>query len=95
MSKSYLNKKLEYKVYDLNGKEKPRPYFKLNQHGSVPTIGQDKHSKKLIMDIWHSLNKTTEPIVVSRYSTLLSYGMGIASIDEQKRQIRKQVNLCC
>ena len=78
----YLNPNLEYKVLDSNGNEKPRSYFKLNLHKSIPTIGKSQHSKKLIMDILHSLNELTDPIKVSCYLTLLSFGMGLAAINE-------------
>ena len=77
----HLNPNLVYKVGDLNSKEKPCPYFKSNQPKTVAAIGQDKGSKSLIMDIMHSLNKLTDTIKVSCYSTLIAFGMGVAAVD--------------
>ena len=81
--KMYLNLDLVYKVADSNGREKPHPYFKLNQP-TTATIGQSQGSKKLIKDIVHSLNKFPDMIKVSHYSTLLSFGMGLAAIDRME-----------
>ena len=78
----YLNPCLVYKVADLSSKEKPCClYFKLNQPKTAPTIDQSQYSKKLIMDIMYSLNELPELIEVSCYSTLLSFGMGLAAIN--------------
>ena len=41
----YLNLNLVYKECDLNGKEKPCPYFKSNQPKTIEVIGQGKPSK--------------------------------------------------
>ena len=77
----YLHKDLKYKVGDSSGKEKPRPFFKSNQHKSVPIVGQTKDSKHFIYDILHSLNEMPDPIEVSNYPTLLHFGMGLATIE--------------
>ena len=77
----YLHLRLVYKVADLSGREKPQPYFKSNQPKTTALIGQSQQSKKLIMDIIYFLNQLPDPIEVSRYSTLLSFGMGLAAID--------------
>ena len=78
---NYLNAKLKYKVSDPNGVEKPLPYFKSNQHKSVPIVGQSKPSKKKIYNIMHTLNEMTELIEVTSYPTLLHFGMGLATVN--------------
>ena len=81
---TYLNADLVYKVADSNGKELPPPYFKSNQP-TTAIIGQSLWTKKLIKNILqHTLNELPEMIEVFHYSTLLSFGMGLAAIDRME-----------
>ena len=76
----YLNKDLVNKVMDCNDKEIVCPFFKSNQP-KAKLVGQMLISKKIIKNIFYSLIQLNEMIEVSHYPTLLSFGMGIATID--------------
>ena len=77
---SYLNEILTYKIIDSDDKELPRPFFETNQPKTQAVIGLSQRSKMWITDILYSLNELPEMIEVSRYSMLIGYGMGLATI---------------
>ena len=91
--KMYLNKGLIYKeVLDCNGKELAHRFFKSNQPETKP-VGQTQTSKKIIKNIFHSLIELNKMIEVSHYPTLLSFGMGLATIDGETIQDLRQMCL--
>ena len=78
--KMYLNKHLLYKVMDCNGKEIVGPFFK-SKEPKAKAVGQTLIGKKIIKNIFYFLIQLNEMIEVSHYPTLLSIGMGLATID--------------